>query len=82
LKGKVEPLPEPDINQMEAEYLRLLKRHFELDVLGPDASMDECRENVRRLDWLYRELHRQGRNVPVRLPLEKKQPMVQEELAL
>lgn len=72
LKGKVEPLPGPDIDQMEAEYFRLLKRHWELDELGPDASMDECRESVNRLDRLYRELHRQGRKVPVRLPVERR----------
>lgn len=70
------------IEEMEAEYFRLLRRHWELDEQGPDASMDECRENVIQLDRLYRELHRQGRKVPVRLPVERKEHMTQEELAL
>ena len=79
LGGKVEQM---NLEQMEAEYFRLLKRHWELDELGPDASFDECRENVNQLDRLFRELHRQGRKVPVRLPVQKKQQMTQEELAL
>lgn len=83
LAGRVRTAGEmPDLDVIEAEYFRFLKRHWELDELGPNASMDECRENVRRLDRLYRELHRQGRKVPVRLPVEKKQNMIQEELAL
>ena len=80
LSGKVEAMNPEEI---ETEYFHLLKRHWQLDALGPDASMDECRENVIQLDRLYRELNRQGRNVPVRLPIEKKyDPIHQGELAL
>lgn len=61
----------------EAEYLTLLARFWDLDD-DPAATMNEARRLVDRLDELYRELFRQGRRVPVRLPVERRKVRTKE----
>ncbi len=71
------------LDQMETEYFRLLKRAFSLDdTKYGEEGYRELQGLVVELDRLYRELHRQGRRVPVRLPVEQNRPCEQTELAL
>lgn len=62
--------PPGEIAKMESEYFTLLARYWTIDS-DPTATMDEVRELVNRLDELYQALHRQGRRVPIRLPVER-----------
>jgi hypothetical protein len=59
-----------EIEGMQAEYFTLLARFWEIDD-DPNGTIDEARRIVARLNELYMELHRQGRQVPVRLPVER-----------
>ena len=70
LAGRVVPTEPASIEVMEAEYFTLLARYWTIDS-DPTATMDEVRELVNRLDELFQALHRQGRKVPVRLPIER-----------
>ena len=65
--GKVAPL---GLAVAEREYYRALKRWWELDA-DPSSTNQEALKLLARLDELYRLLHREGRKVPVRLPIEK-----------
>lgn len=58
-----------DLDGMEAEYLILLKRFWEIDT-DFSVPMDESRRLDERLSELYRALNQAGRKVPVRLPVE------------
>lgn len=71
LTGRVAPIEPASIEVMEAEYFTLLARYWTIDS-DPTATMDEVRELVDRLDLLYRALRGNGRNPPVRLPVERK----------
>lgn len=67
---KVEHLVRPlSVDETRQEYFTLLARWQDnaTDSL-PDAEVGRM---LSRLDALYRELHRQGCRVPVRLPVEK-----------
>jgi hypothetical protein len=65
-------LTHANIDQMEKEYFNLLSDWWNLDT-DPDAmTMDQVRQLVNRLDLLYRALRSNGRNPPVRLPVERK----------
>jgi len=67
---KVEHLVRPlSVDEMQQEYFTLLA-HWWDDATEelPDAEVERM---LSRLDTLYRELHRQGCRVPVRLPVEK-----------
>jgi len=74
----IEPVP---AEVMETEYFTLLARIWALDT-DAAATMDEARRLVDRLDELYQALHRQGRKVPARLPVERNRDQVQPSLAL
>jgi len=68
------------VNQMEREYITLLRHFWAIDDTGP---IEECQRLLAKLDELYRELQRQGRRVPVRLPIERHhREHVQGEMAL
>ncbi|HOP40445.1 MAG TPA: hypothetical protein PLI53_05330 [Geobacteraceae bacterium] len=54
----------------EREYFRALRRWWELDE-DPAATDEESESLLARLDELYQMLHRHGRKVPVRLPVER-----------
>lgn len=60
-----------ELDRMEAEYFRYLKRFFEIDD-DPAATIEEARDLLARLEVLFQELHRQGRKVPVWLPTGSK----------
>jgi hypothetical protein len=60
-----------DLDQMEKEYFEYLARFWFLDD-DPGATMDEARRVVDRLDVLFQALRSNGRNPPVRLPVERK----------
>jgi hypothetical protein len=79
---KVVPVEPVTIEVMEAEYLHLLAAWWKLDVDPDSLTMDEVRRIVDRLDLLYRALRSNGRNPPIRLPLERTRDQVQRELAL
>jgi len=66
LAGVIAPT---DLEGQEHEYFTLLA-HWWDDATEelPDAEVERM---LSRLDTLYRELHRQGCRVPVRLPVEK-----------
>lgn len=68
LAGVLKPA---NIEAMEQEYFTHLKRFWEIDD-DPDATDEEAGYLVERLDYLFQTLHRQGRRVPVRLPVEKR----------
>lgn len=55
-----------NLNQMKAEYFRLLKRWGQVDD-NPKITMDEVREMLLRLDELFQALNQAGKSVPVRL---------------
>jgi hypothetical protein len=59
-----------DLGQMEKEYFKYLSRFWDLDD-DPTATIEEARVLLARLEILFQELHRQGRRVPVRLPIER-----------
>jgi hypothetical protein len=58
------------VDHLEFDYLQLLTRFWKLDD-DPSATSENIHRLIGRLDELYQELHRQGRRVPVRLPLER-----------
>ncbi|MRR56127.1 MAG: hypothetical protein EG822_16780 [Deltaproteobacteria bacterium] len=60
---------DPEI--MEKEYIQLLARFWSLDDTPPGISDKDADHVLARLDILFRELTRQGRKVPVRLPVER-----------
>ena len=74
-------LTHANIDGMEKEYFTLLARYWTIDS-DPTATMDEVRELVDRLEFLYRELRSNGRNPPIRLPVERNRDQVQRGLAL
>lgn len=78
LKGKVKPI---GLAAAEREYFRALSRWWELDD-DLEATKEEARRLSCRLDLLYQMLHRQGRKVPIRLPVERHRDQGQRELAL
>jgi hypothetical protein len=72
--AEIQPETIPSIDPLqedETEYFRLLKRWEEIDD-DPTATSEEARDLLASLEILFQELHRQGRNVPVKLPLEKR----------
>lgn len=74
LGDKVAPL---GIAVAEREYFRALSRWWELDA-DPAATDEEYERLLTRLDELYQMLHRQGRKVLVRLPLERARDAAEE----
>lgn len=61
----------PIVDDMEAEYFRLLERFYEIDedTNGThEQLLEEARHLVVRLDELFQALNREGRMMPVRLP--------------
>lgn len=64
----------------ESEYFRALSRWWDLDA-DPAATDEEYERLLARLDELYRMLHRQGRKVPVRLPLERTRGAAEKEFS-
>lgn len=60
-----------DLDRMEHEYFTLLARFWSIDDTPPGISDEEADHVLARLDILFRELTRQGRKVPVRLPIER-----------
>jgi len=65
-------LKSASVEVMEQEYFTLLSRYFSIDDTPPGISDEEADRVLARLDILFRELTRQGRKVPVRLPVEKR----------
>ena len=77
LAGRVVPVEPVTTEVMEAEYLHLLAAWWNLDVDPESMSMDQARQLVDRLDVLYRSLRSNGRNPPIRLPVERTRDQVQ-----
>jgi hypothetical protein len=79
---KVVPIEPVATEVMEAEYLHLLAAWWKLDTDPDSMTMDDTRRTFDRLDELYRSLRSNGRNPPIRLPIERNRAEVQRELAL
>lgn len=74
--------PHPDLDRLEKEYLTILAAWWKLDTDPDSMTMDDTRRTFDRLDELYRSLRSNGRNPPIRLPIERNRAEVQRELAL
>ena len=55
-----------EINKVEAEYFRLLRRWQWIDD-EPGVTMDEVRASLARLSYLWDELHKAGKEIPYKL---------------
>jgi len=79
LANLVDPLT---LDDTEQAYFTLLARFWSHVTEG--LPMAEIRQLVDRLDALYQELHQAGREVPIRLPLERSRREAghQKEMAL
>jgi len=64
-------LTHANIDQMEKEYFTLLAKYWLSREDETAFTMDETGQLLERLDELYQALHRQGRKVPIRLPVER-----------
>ncbi len=66
LGDRVAPLR---VEAAESEYLHLLAQWW--DPATENLPIEEIHRLLARLDVLYQALHRQGRKVPIRLPVER-----------